>query len=79
VENGSRDSSIDIAADYGLDGRGSNPRRGKRFFSTASRPVLGPTQPPIQWIPGALSPGVKRSGCEADRSPYVFMPWCLIN
>jgi hypothetical protein len=28
--------------------------------SDASRPALGPTQPPIQWVPGVLSPGVKR-------------------
>jgi len=30
---------------------------------------LGPTQPPIHWIPGALSLGVKRPGHEADRWP----------
>jgi hypothetical protein len=36
------------------------------LFSTTSRPVLGPTQPPIQCVPGALSPGVKRSGLEAE-------------
>jgi hypothetical protein len=29
----------------------------------------GPTQPPIQWVPGALSPGAKRQGREADHSP----------
>jgi hypothetical protein len=34
-----------------------------------SRPVLGPTQPPIQWIQRALSPGVKRPGHEAHNSP----------
>jgi hypothetical protein len=40
------------------------------LFSTASRPVLGPTQPLIQWGTGrALSPGVKRPGYEADHSP----------
>jgi hypothetical protein len=25
-----------------------------------SRPALRPTQPPVQWVPGVLSPGVKR-------------------
>jgi hypothetical protein len=44
------------------------PDRGKRFFSTASRPVLGPTQAPIKWGLGALSPGIKRQGFEADHS-----------
>jgi hypothetical protein len=28
----------------------------------------GPTQPPIQWVPGALSLGVKRPGHETDHS-----------
>jgi hypothetical protein len=39
------------------------------LFSTASRTALGPTHPPIQWVPGALSLGVKRSGREVDHSP----------
>jgi hypothetical protein len=30
---------------------------------------VGPTQPSIQWVPGALSLGVKRPGREADHSP----------
>jgi hypothetical protein len=38
------------------------------LFTTASRPVLGPTQPPIQLVRGALSLGVKRPGREADHS-----------
>jgi hypothetical protein len=44
--------------------------RGQDFLlPTPSRPVLGPTQSPIQWVPGALSPEVKRPGREADHSP----------
>jgi hypothetical protein len=31
--------------------------------------ALGPTQPPIQWVPGALSLGVKQLGHEAEHSP----------
>jgi hypothetical protein len=54
---------------YGLDGQGSISGRGKIFlFSAASRPDLGPTQLPIQWVPGALSPGLKQPGREADHS-----------
>jgi hypothetical protein len=34
-----------------------------------SRLAVGPTQPPIQLVPGALSPGVKRQGREAGDSP----------
>jgi hypothetical protein len=67
------DRGVCIATGYGLDDRGvgsSNPGRVKNFvFSTSSRPALGPTQSPIQWVPGALSPGVKRPGREADHSP----------
>jgi hypothetical protein len=32
------------------------------LFTIVSRTALEPTQPPIQWIPGALSLGVKRQG-----------------
>jgi hypothetical protein len=39
------------------------------LFTTASRTALGPTQPPFQWEPGALSLGVKWLGREADHSP----------
>jgi hypothetical protein len=35
----------------------------------SSRPVLGPTQSSIQWVPGALSSEVKRLVCEVDHSP----------
>jgi len=33
-----------------------------------SRSALGPIQPPIQWVPGNLSLGVKWPGHEADHS-----------
>jgi hypothetical protein len=38
------------------------------FPFTASRMALGLTHPPIQWVPGTLSLGVKRPGCESDHS-----------
>jgi len=42
---------------------------GISLFTTASRPALGPTQPPIQWILETISPGVKRPESEGDHSP----------
>jgi hypothetical protein len=39
------------------------------LFSTVSRPVLGPSQLPIQRAEKDLSPGVKRQRHEADHSP----------
>jgi hypothetical protein len=56
---------------YGLDDREFDSRQalGIFFFTTASSQVLEPTQPPIQWVPGAHSLGVKRPGREADRLP----------
>jgi len=43
-------SSVGIATDYGLDGPGSNPGWDEIF--RPSRPVLGLTQPSVQWVPG---------------------------
>jgi hypothetical protein len=51
-------------------GRNSSPGGVKNFlFYTSSRPALGSTHPPIQWVPGTLSPGINLPGREADQSP----------
>jgi hypothetical protein len=62
-----RDSSVNIATRYGLDGSGIESRY-EINFSHPSRTALGPTQPPIQWVPG-LFLGVKRPGRGVDHQP----------
>jgi hypothetical protein len=59
-----------IAQGYGLYVRVFESQQGLGIFlfTTASRPALGPIQPPIQWIQESLSLGVKLPGREADHS-----------
>jgi hypothetical protein len=57
-----------LATVWATAGSKLGPRRIKNFhFSISSRPALGPTQNPIQWVPGTLSSGVKRQGREAHQ------------
>jgi hypothetical protein len=86
------DSSVGILMGYGLDGPGSSPGRVKNFlFSVLYRPVLGLTEPAVQWVPGALSRRVKRQGREGDHwpssatvkkggaiPPLSHMPSCIV-
>jgi hypothetical protein len=71
THNGARLAHSIWRLHYRMEDRGFESRQGLGtfLFTTASRPALGPTQPPIQRVPGALSLGVLRPGCEADHSP----------
>jgi hypothetical protein len=55
-----RDSAVSIATRYRLDVPGIQSRWG-RDLPHPSRPALGPTQPPIQWVSTSF-PEVKRPG-----------------
>jgi hypothetical protein len=55
------DSSVGVVTGYGLHDRGSNP-------GTVSRLALGATQLPVQWVPRAISTGIKRPRREVDHS-----------
>jgi hypothetical protein len=63
-------SAAGIVTGCGLDYRGVGvPSRVKSFhFSICSRPALGAHQASHPMGTGALSPGEKRPGCEADHS-----------
>jgi hypothetical protein len=65
LSKGSRDSSVGIATDYGLDDRGVGVQVSveSRIFSSPRRP---PSYPMSNGDPFT---GVKQKGCEADHSP----------
>jgi len=65
-----RDSSVSTVIHYGLDGLGIEFRWG-RDFPHPSRLALGPTQPPIQSVPG-LYGGGKVAGAWLDHPPPSF-------
>jgi hypothetical protein len=53
------------------------------LFSTAYRQGLGPSQLRVPWVPGALSPGLKRPGSRAysytSTSLHIFVTWCFFK
>jgi hypothetical protein len=49
------------------------------LFATASRPALGPSQPPVQWVLGALTPTAKGPVREVDHSTSSKNAWCLVK
>jgi hypothetical protein len=78
-----------------LDDRGSIPGRvnyGDFLFATASRPALGPIQPPIQGVLVDLSSGRKAAGIvKLTAHHHLVMklktawgytstpPWCIVK
>jgi len=70
---------IQLINNFHLLGFDSRRGLGIIFLTTASRTALGPIQPPIQWIPGALSLWVNRPRREAEHSSpssaEVKKPW----
>jgi hypothetical protein len=60
-----------VRLSYGLDNWGLIPSGSREFFflPPVFRLAVGPTQPPIQWVLGALCLAVKWLGHEADHSP----------
>jgi hypothetical protein len=60
MADGSPDNLVSIAKGQRAERSGFDSRQGQDFFllATASRPALGPAQPPNKWIPGVPSPDV---------------------
>jgi hypothetical protein len=52
----------------GWSSRGFIPDKGRSFLYNIHTP-LGPTQPPLQWVSGALFPRIKRQRRQDDCSP----------
>jgi len=56
-------------SNHQVDGRFVCSGLGIFLFTTVSRPALGPTHPPIQWVLKGSFPGVRQPDLEADHSP----------
>jgi hypothetical protein len=63
-----RDSVVDTASHYGLDDPRIEPQW-EGDFPPPSRPALGPTQPPVQWLTGLFSGGKAVGGWLSSPTP----------
>jgi hypothetical protein len=65
-----------IMSDYRFGRPGFDPQQRQRIFLlvSACRPVLGPTQPAVQWVMGPLTPGVKRGRDVMLTTHSLLMP-----
>jgi hypothetical protein len=70
----SQDSVVGMVTGYGLDDQGVGIRApvGSRILSSlSSRPALGFTQLPIQWVAGPRSPGYRGRGMKLTSHLHV--------
>jgi hypothetical protein len=84
----SRGSSVNIVSGYGLDDRAVEVRSAAEardfFLWPLSRPALGPTQLPVQWVPGVKRGGGVTLTTHPHSVPrlwvsrsYTFYPSCI--
>jgi hypothetical protein len=76
----SRGSSGSIVSDYGLDDRaiGIRSPAGEKDFSCILCVQTG-SEAHVQWVPGVLSPGVKRGrGMTLTTHPHL-VPWSWMS